>query len=277
MFSYHTTTPTPNIQTRPLATQQEELTMSGGEGRKRSQSKNMMPVSVRMIMQYHEEDGPLQVCGVEVGMVTMVVQIRKVMKGDVSIIYVVEDDTGRMEAVHYDDENTVPAMVNTFVKIIGVLKTGREQNMVTVYRLTTIKDMNEVTAHQLELVATTLRIRKQQMMAASIAHASFAGVSMVNMTGQAGDHRQKHHHALAQQSQGWYNQAFSQPSKPAAVVLLRTIKSSLNDVGISRKDLHAVHRIDLGTAVVDEMLEYLAMEGHIYTTVDQHHFKSTDA
>ena len=147
MFSYHTT---PSIQTRSLATQQEELSMSGGEGRKRSQSRNIMPVSVRMIMQYHEEDGPLQVCGVEVGMVSMVVQIRQVTKEDVSINYLVEDDTGRMSAVHYNDENTVPAITNTFVKIIGVLKTGREVNMVTVYRLTTIKDMNEVTAHQLD-------------------------------------------------------------------------------------------------------------------------------
>ena len=149
--------------------------------------------------------------------------------------------------------------------------------MVTIYRLMTITNMDEVTAHQLELAVTPLRIRKQQKMAASIAHANFAGVSMMNIPGHAGDQRQSRPYGLGQQSQGWYNQTFSQPSKPAAVQLLRTIKSSLNDVGISRKDLHAVHRMDLGVAVVDEMLDYLAMEGHIYTTVDQHHFKSTDA
>jgi hypothetical protein len=48
-------------------------------------------------------------------------------------------------------------------------------------------------------------------------------------------------------------------------------------VGISRQELQAIHRVDLGVTMVDEMLEYLAMEGHIYTTSDQHHFKSTDA
>ena len=118
-------------------------------------------------MQHHEEDGALQVSGVEVGLVFMVVQIRQVVKGDMSISYMVEDDTGRMEAVHYHDESTVPALRNTFVKIIGVLKSGREQNMVTVYRLST---MNEVMAHQLELVVTPLRIKKQQQMALSVAH-----------------------------------------------------------------------------------------------------------
>ena len=71
-----------------------------------------------------------------------------------SISYMVENDTDRMEAVHYHEESTIPALRNTFVKIIGVLKSGREQNMVTVYRLSTIQDMNEVMAHQLELVVT---------------------------------------------------------------------------------------------------------------------------
>ena len=88
------------------------------EGGKRSQTKNVMPVSARMILQHHEEEGPLQVCGVEVGMVVMVVQIRQVVKGDTSISYMVEDDTGRMEAVHYHDERTIPAIKNTFVKIV---------------------------------------------------------------------------------------------------------------------------------------------------------------
>ena len=98
------------------------------EGGRRNQTKNLMPVSARMILQHHEEEGPLQVCGVEVGMVVMVVQIRQVVKGDTSISYMVEDDTGRMEAVHYHDERTIPAMKNTFVKIVGVLKTGGEEH-----------------------------------------------------------------------------------------------------------------------------------------------------
>ena len=88
----------------------------------------------------------------------MVVQVRQVVKGDTNISYLVEDDTGRIEAVHYHEEGTVPALRNTFVKIIGVMKSGREQNMITIYRVSTIMDMNEVTAHQLELVVTPLRI-----------------------------------------------------------------------------------------------------------------------
>ena len=266
--------------------------MSSGErqeGGRRSQSRNLMPVSVRMLLQHQEEEGPLQVCGVEVGLVVMVVQVRQVVNGDSCISYMVEDDSGRIEAMHYVEEGTVPAFRNTFVKIIGVLKSGREQNMVTVYRLSTIQDMNEVMAHQLQLVVTPLHIRRQQTMAASAAQASLTGISfhrqggLVQMvpvpvqTGMAGDGRQLVQGRGGQQTHSWISQTFAQPSQPAAVLVLRSIKACMREVGISRKELQAIHRKDLGADMVDEMLENLTMEGHIYTTIDQHHYKSTDA
>ena len=187
----------------------------------------------------------------------------------------------------------MPAFRNTFVKIIGVLKSGREQNMVTVYRLSDIQDMNEVMAHHLQLVVTPLHIRRQQTMAASVAQVSLTGISlhrqggMVQMVpvpvqtshhaGMAGDDRQLVQGRGGQQTHSWISQTFAQPSQPAAVLVLRSIKACMREVGISRKELQAIHRKDLGEDMVDEMLEHLTMEGHVYTTIDQHHYKSTDA
>ena len=112
-------------------------------------------------------------------------------------------------------------------------------------------------------------------MAAGIAHASLAGMpsvsSRVNMTGHAGDVRHQPQHGYGHHSQSWFTQTFSQPAKPSAVLVLRSIKSSSKDVGISRQDLQTIHRMDMKATMVDEMLEYLAMEGHIYNTLDQHH------
>ena len=59
MLPYQTST-----QAWSFSTQQEQLSMPDMdkvEGGKRSQSRNIMPVSVRMLMLHHEEDGPLQV------------------------------------------------------------------------------------------------------------------------------------------------------------------------------------------------------------------------
>ena len=81
--------------------------------------------------------------------------------------------------------------------------------MVTVYRLSTIQDMNEVMAHQLELVVTPLRIKKQQQMAASVAHASLMGMTQVSKTGHAGDGRILPQHGPGQQRHSWFTQTFS--------------------------------------------------------------------
>jgi len=224
------------------------------------------------------------VCGVEVGLIVLVVQVRQVVIGDNSFNYLVDDDTGSIEAVHYKEESTMPAVRNTFVKIIGAMKPGREQNMVTVYRMFTIRDMDEVAAHRLALVATPLRIMRQQAIAANMAQASLAGIGFTQPNVHiakggdgAGMGLTKMMSSKLQQPKSWVNQAFSQPSKPAAIKVLGSIKVCVRDVGISRRELHSVHKEDLDSGMVDEMLEYLAMEGHIYTTMDEHHFKSTDA
>ena len=91
----------------------------------------------------------------------------------------------------------------------------------------------------------------------------------MNSTSMNGDGHQQH--ALA------VSHTFSQPSNPAATKILMSIKACVREVGINRQELQAKHRGDMGAGMVDQMLDYLAMEGHVYTTSDQHHFKSTDA
>jgi len=253
----------------------------GDGGSKRNLFRNIMPVSVRMMVQHKMEDGPFQICGVNVGLVVMVAQVRQIEKGDLSTSYLIEDDTGRMEAIHYHEETTPVAKPNTFVKITGALKPGRDRNMVTVYRLDSIRDMNEVVAHQLELTATPLRISRLQTLAATLAHASLMGGTGKNQypliggsVGAAGDRSTV---ISNHKRPNMFCPSFAQPSKPGAATLLRSIKSSLTDIGISRQQLYNMHRIDLGQDGVNELLEYLVMEGHVYTTTDEDHYKSTDA
>ena len=139
--------------------------------------------------------------------------------------------------------------------------------MITIYRVSTIMDMNEVTAHQLELVVTPFRIRKQQNTAARLAQASLTG--SISVPSMNGDGHQQHAWAVSH--------TFSQPSNPAATKILMSIKACVREVGINRQELQVKHRGEMGAGMVDETFEHLAMEGHVYTTSDQHHFKSTDA
>ena len=62
----------------------------------------------------------------------------------------------------------------------------------------------------------------------------------------------------------------------AAGQVLASIKQCPVNIGLSRRDLLASFR-SLGEQRLGEALHYLTSEGHIYNTVDEFHYKATDA
>ena len=67
------------------------------------------------------------------------------------------------------------------------------------------------------------------------------------------------------------------PSCPQTFRILATIRSCIRDNGISRQEIYNAHVADMTERQVDERVDYLTSEGHIYTTADLDHFKSTDS
>lgn len=306
-------------------------------------SRNIVPVEVRQLLQHSEEEGPLYVHGLEVGLVVIVGQVRSVDMRETNTSYMVEDRTGRIEVLHWNQDHeletqTQPVGQNTLVKVIGVLQCGREQPLVTAYRFSTVLDMAEADAHLLEISLLPLRLRKMQMRAASLAQASFYGNSGIGVrhlptqmlpsyavnthpshtmktqpsrTMLAPSPRtimsqaphtmmvpsprtmaplsrmtmapRKTMMSMPSQSGDWLSPALrckasyqtaATPMDPAAAQLLGFIKSNSSEMGITRRELRT--RVTFPTRL-EMMLDYLAQEGHVYTTCDQDHFKATDA
>ena len=290
------------------------------KGRK-NYAKNLMPVNVRTLLQHQHNQGPgepLVVHGQAVGMVSLVGQIRQVTKGTVSLSYLLEDETGRIEAVHYiDEDNKIqPPIVNTFVQIIGILKSGQERSMVTVYKLLPVRNMHQVTAHKLEIIVTPLRIAKQQEMASMAALATLNGFHPgfgnnvrkwpgSNETfGRSLDHRNSlmnNNRLSSRDFRPHFNQGpapqnsksfplqnqnhqtsnnfncFSEPRDPDMKKVLASIKNCPAAIGLSKLDLLKFHRHSISEKKMSEVIDYLTSEGHIYNTIDEHHFKATDA
>ena len=290
------------------------------KGRK-NYAKNLMPVNVRTLLQHQEPGEPLVVHGQAVGMVSLVGQVRQVTKGTVSLSYLLEDETGRIEAIHYiDEDNKIqPPIINTFVQIIGILKSGQERSMVTVYKLLPVRNMHQVTAHKLEIIVTPLRIAKQQEMASMAALATLNGFhpgfglginnsrkwpgsndpsgrnlvprpSLMNNNNRlsSGDSRPHFNQNPAQNPKSFplqnYNQptinnfnCFSELRDPDMKKVLASIKNCPMAIGLSKLDLLKHHRHSISEKKMSEVIDYLTSEGHIYNTIDEHHFKATDA
>jgi len=346
----------------------ENQEQSKGNGSKRSFAKTVTPVNVRFLMQHNDQSNePLMINGKPVGMVSIVGQVRNISQGNMSKSYLVEDDTGRIEAIHYIEESDlVDAIhVNTFVKIIGLLKYGGERLMVTVYKLISVRNMHEVNAHKLEIAVLPLRIAKVQSMAAMLAQAqaTFNGLNFCNFgfsqmpmslpnrqwnenisnggqmnCSRAGDmfssnnlqqgvqfkppgcsmpvrdiisNKKNYSQPHGNNGQGLNvgphtgNTAFNnskvsannnsttrfpasnpmmmmmmssqvQQMAPDARKILASIKSCPMEVGLSVRELVRNYRSYLSEQKIKDILNYLISEGHIYSTVDDFHFRSTD-
>ena len=64
---------------------------------------------------------------------------------------------------------------------------------------------------------------------------------------------------------------------PQTSRILATIRSCFRDNGVSRQEIYNAHMNEMTQAQVDESVDFLTSEGHIYTTINLHHFRSTDS
>ena len=277
---------------------------------RRSHTKTITPVNARMLLQYQDYSEPLTVNGKQVGMVSLVGQVRNITPGTVSVSYLIEDDSGRIEAVHYVEEDAAAAVrPNTFVKVIGAVKASGDQTMLTVYHISPVRDMHQVNAHKLELIVLPLRAAHNNAVASLMAQANIRGLpSLANhpMSNQSGATTasplfdiqalmrsgnisimgnpfvpprpaQAQPNVSRIPNNSFLNSCFSQPLTSEAKRILFKIRSSQADVGISVRELTDTYRGVFTEKTIHQNLEYLISEGHIYTTIDEFHFKSTDA
>ena len=201
---------------------------------------------------------------------------------------------------------------NTYVKVIGAVRSSRESRTLMVYSLKPITDMEEVTAHLLEVVVTPLRIMKMQRMMSVMLRHDMMGPSVTPRFGSATPavvSGRSQHQLMSQQlmrstprretqfsaprsqfshslpfsaagdstvfSNSQYSQSVSQSGVPGVDTVYRLVRSSRAVEGVGREQLYSTCGLD--RTVVDSAIDHLAADGYIYSTIDEDHFKSVDA
>jgi len=144
--------------------------------------RNIVSVEVATLLQ-HRGEGALYVHGMEVGMIKVVGQVRNVDLRESSTAYQVEDRTGRIEVVqwHQGDEAPKPFQVEMLVSLVGELRWGVEQALVTAFKISPVSCQAEFDAHILEIAVLPVRLRKLQERAADLARAAFMGQDLTGV------------------------------------------------------------------------------------------------
>lgn len=157
--------------------------------------------------------------------------------------------TGTITAVMWLEADKNPAesntctQVNTYVRVCGLLRNQNNQRQLLILRMYPLEDLNELTHHFLEVMYFILSAGKP----AEEFNAPTTIMSDHTMSGMS----------------------------PEQVSVLEIVRSA-NDAecGIEKRDIlsrvpkHVISRLD-------EILDFLLCEGHIYTTSSEDFFKAT--
>uniref|UniRef100_A0A671R0P9 Replication protein A C-terminal domain-containing protein n=1 Tax=Sinocyclocheilus anshuiensis TaxID=1608454 RepID=A0A671R0P9_9TELE len=157
------------------------------------------------------------------------------------------------------DNSVIPP--GSYVKVSGNLRSFQNNRSLVAFSVRVLEDMNEVTSHMLEVVNAHMQQSKPQSMMGGgagtsmmpTAHASmsstgsYSGASMMLVNGLSANQNQ----------------------------VLSLIKSCHEPQGISMQDLKQ-KLSSMSVTVIRQIVDFLSNEGHIFSTIDEDHFRSTD-
>jgi len=244
---------------------------SGGEKR-RQRAQNLVPMSIRDILDNHDET--LAVEGLEVGMVAILGKVKTVKNETTKSTFEIEDNTGTIEVIQWADEGGEKSKESPTeemtVRAIGAPRTSHDRKHIMAFKIQCVDNPEEIKGHRLDIQYSKLKIRQLKNKENSIINGGGGGGGLSNsmMGGATGNY------GGTSTLGGMSSNQFENPKQEATMKL---IAGCTREEGISRDELTSSLSSKMSRNDVDAALEFLSGEGHIYSTIDEDHFKTTDS
>ncbi|KAL6053286.1 hypothetical protein STEG23_009381 [Scotinomys teguina] len=239
-------------------------TPSQAEKKSRVRAQYLVPCTISQLLSATLTDEVFKIGNVEISQVTIVGIIRHAEKAPTNIVYKIDDMTAApmdvRQWVDTDDasgENTV-VPPETYVKVAGHLRSFQNKKSLVAFKIIPLEDMNEFTAHILEVINSHLMLSK-------VSSQLSAGKPSISNPGMG--------------EPGNFNGNNFMPANGLTVTqnqVLNLIKACPRPEGLNFQDLRNQLQ-HMPVASIKQAVDFLCNEGHIYSTVDDDHFKSTDA
>ncbi|XP_076661682.1 replication protein A 32 kDa subunit [Halictus rubicundus] len=195
--------------------------------------------------------------GIPARMFTFLGIVRNVEETATKISYDVEDQTGTIIALKWLEADKkasdMTMQMNTYVRIVGLLREQNDKRHVLILRMWPLQDLNELTNHILEVTYATLKAE---------AMAKKGNETEVRHNGSTIDNGPS-------EDSPYYGMTGDQ------TLVYKIIHAQNNtESGIERSEIKSqVPKRVLSE--IDNILDFLVSEGHIYTTSTDDYFKTT--
>lgn len=193
----------------------------------------------------------LTILGLEVRLVTIVGIVRDVVETSTKISYKIEDETGTVDVELWLEENAranhVLQKLNTYVRVFGIIKEKSGKQVIVLLKIWPLKSLNDLTTHLLEVTDIFTQDESTEDIypeSSNVVSSPAEGQELLGVS--------------AEQN-----------------IVFKIIKRhNHSENGISKDAIkrelpsHLVSRLD-------EIIEFLSSEGHIYTTCTDDNYKTT--
>lgn len=237
-----------------------------GEKKSAQRVHNVMPVTIKDILDSPDEK--LKIEDAEVHMVTFVGTVEAIESKQNNISYKIRDDSGEIEVIQWIEEGTSPSAITVvegnFCRVIGSIRHTQDRRHIMAFRVAPLTTANEITNHLLETHYIKLKLR--QLKSKTGGTSSYGNAPNAQGGGP-----------LASFSNNAGGNAVINGLSKYQETIYSTIQACMSETGMEKSQIYNSVKGKITQRDVDAALEFLCSEGHIYSTIDEDHFKSTDS
>ena len=179
------------------------------------------------------------------------------------------------------EEQTEKFRQGVYIVVNGRLRVYENQMSVSAYAIATVDDANQITHHFLEAIYTHLLNTRgpiQQQGGGGAATATTTPMKPTSATAGAFRTPTQQFSGMAVQSPYGGMNAQNEDSEfnKNQQLILDALSASTNECGASIAEITSALRGQLTEQQTAQELNYLTNEGHVYSTIDDMHFKRTE-
>lgn len=209
---------------------------------------SIVPVAIKQILDC--PDDTLQIAGQPVTMMQVVGIIKSVNITSTKIHYSIQDWSGVIDAMLWlegdNDSKGSNVTENMYAKLTGTLRRNDNAKVLFLYNIEAIDNLQQLTYHYLQIIYIPLKAEEQRQVKIP---ENDVTMSMNNQNGM---------NLLPQQAK-----------------VYQAIQMAKTDAGIEKNEI--LQSVKMPPNELDKIIEFLIDEGHIYATIDDFHFRATDA
>ncbi|CAN6335596.1 unnamed protein product [Urochloa humidicola] len=241
-------------------------------------ASSTMPLTVKQIADAQqsatgEKGAPFVVDGVETANIRLVGMVNGKVERATDVSFTLDDGTGRLDFIRWvndtsDSSETAAVQNGMYVSVIGILKGLQERKRATAFSIRHITDFNEVTLHFIQCVRMHIENTKLKVGSPARTNSMVASVSNGFSESSTPTSLKSNPAPLTSGASG----SGETDLNTLVLNIFREPENIESEHGVHIDEI--VKRFRLPEAKIREAIEYNADVGHIYSTIDDFHYKS---